>query len=323
MWKIGNVSIPNRLIAAPLAGISNPVYRKMCHMYGAGLTVSEMISDKALHYDSQKTKEMCKTIEEDHPVALQLFGSDVETMKEAAIYLDKETDCDIIDINMGCPVPKVIKSKAGSWLLQHEDIAEEIVRNLVEVTDKPIAAKIRIGWDKNNINCVSLAQRLEKAGLSAIAVHGRTKTQMYEGQSDNQYIKMVKDSVSIPVIGNGDIRTVEDAQRMFDETGCDAIMIGRGLLGKPFFLEELTCHFNNQPYTPPTINERLDICYRYAKDLCEYEGQYTGIRMMRSMGPWFLTGMPNGAKYKNQMSSLETLLELEILLDKYRSENDI
>lgn len=320
MWKIGNVSIAEPVVAAPLAGISNPVYRKLCRECGAGLTVSEMISDKALHYQNKRTQDMCRTVPGEHPVALQLFGGDPETMAEAAEYLSEHTDCDIIDINMGCPVTKVIKAHAGCWLMQNPDIAVNVAQAVVQHTDRPVTVKMRAGWDKEHINCVDLAKRLQDIGVAAVAVHGRTKGQMYEGHADWSYIRMVKEAVSIPVMGNGDIRTVDDAERMFAETGCDAVMVGRGLLGRPFFMQELDCHFRGLPYTPPTELERLDLCLDYAVRLCAQEGEYTGMRMMRGMGGWYLAGMKNSARYRGRIASVSTLAELSGILDEYREE---
>ncbi len=318
MWQIGNVQLENRFIAAPLAGISNPVYRKMCRDAGAALTVSEMISDKALHYKNRKTEDMCRTVPGEHPVALQLFGSDPVTMAEAARYLEENTDCSMIDINMGCPVTKVLKAHSGSWLMAHPDTAVEVTRAVVENTSKPVTVKMRAGWDKDHISCAELAVRLEQAGVSAIAVHGRTKSQMYSGKVEKSWIRMVKEAVSVPVIGNGDIRTVEDARAMFEETGCDAVMIGRGLLGRPYFLTQLNAAFAGQEYTEPTYEERLDMLADYAGKLCEYETERVGIRMMRGMAAWYIAGMPHATSYKTRLASVNTLEEMYTIVDEIK-----
>lgn len=318
MLKIGPLELKNRLIAAPLAGISNPVYRQMCHDYGAALSVSEMISDKALHYQNARTQDMCATLPGEHPVALQLFGSDPDTMAEAAEYLSANTDCDIIDINMGCPVQKVIKAHSGSWLMQKPELAYDIIKAVKDHTDRPVTVKIRAGWDKDHITCVQIAQLAEKAGASAVTVHGRTRGQLYAGKSDNRYIRMVKEAVSVPVIGNGDIRTVQDAQRMFEETGCDAVMIGRGLLGRPYFLQELNAAFEGGSYREPDYNEQLDLTYEYAVKLCEYESEYTGMCMMRSMAAWYISGLPYAAGYKNRLCQVNTLREMKDILEEFR-----
>lgn len=318
MWKIGSVEIANQIVAAPLAGVSNPVYRQLMHESGAGLVVSEMISDKALHYQNQKTFEMCATVSGEHPVSLQLFGNDPVTMGEASAYLSMHTDCDIIDINMGCPVPKVVKAKAGSYLMAHPEEAYAAMKAVVDHTDRPVTVKMRAGWDSSHINCVEIAKLAEKAGVSAVAVHGRTRTQGYTGHSDNTYIKMVKDAVSIPVIGNGDIRTVEDAKRMLAETNCDAIMIGRGLLGRPFFITELKNAMEGKEYQEPSYEERLALCQDYGERLCAYEGEYNGIPMMRGMAGWYLSGMPHAAHYKNRLTQINTLQELQSILKEYR-----
>lgn len=318
MWKIGNVTIENQIVAAPLAGISNPVYRQMNHDFGAGLVVSEMISDKALHYQNAKTQDMCATVSGEHPVSLQLFGSDPTTMAEASAYLTEHTDCDIIDINMGCPVTKVLKAKSGSWLLQHEALASDIVKAVVDHTNRPVTVKIRAGWDLNHINCAEFAQAMEKAGASAIAIHGRTRTQMYEGHSNLAYIKQVKEAVKIPVIGNGDIRTVEDAKRMLAETGCDAVMVGRGLIGRPFFIKELKAGLAGEVFIEPTYDERIHLALEYAQKLCAYKGEFAGIKMMRGIASWYIAGMPFASSYKNDLSSMNCLADMERILNAYR-----
>ena len=317
MLEIGTLKLDSILIAAPLAGISNPVYRRMCRQYGAAMAVSEMISDKALHFKNRKTQDMCRIAEGEHPVSLQLFGSDPETMAEAAEYLCANTDCDAVDINMGCPVPKVIKAHAGSWLMQEPQLAYDIMKAVVSHSDRPVTVKIRAGWDHSHINCDEIAALAEKAGISAVAVHGRTRGQMYAGHSDNRYIQMVKQAVSIPVIGNGDIRTVQDAFRMIEETGCDGLMIGRGLLGRPYFLRELQAALRGEPFEPVSYEERVRLLREYAEQLCAYEGEKNGIRMMRGMAPWYIAGMPHAAKVKVQLNAIDSLEDLYHLTDRY------
>lgn len=317
MWKIGNVEIDNQIVAAPLAGISKPVYRSLMREYGAGLVVSEMISDKALHYQNAKTFDMCRTVENEHPVALQLFGNDPVTMGEASKYLSEHTDCDIIDINMGCPVNKVIKAHAGSYLMAHPDEAYDVVRAVVDNTDRPVTVKIRAGWDQEHINCVEIAQLIEKAGAKAIAVHGRTRAQMYTGQSNNLFIKMVKEAVKIPVIGNGDIKSGEDAKRMLLETKCDAIMVGRALIGKPFLIKEINNVLQGKENYEVSYIDRLLLCKEYCRKLCEDESEYSGIREMRSIAPMYLVGMPCATHYKHALTQVKSIIEFNKIIDEY------
>lgn len=315
--QIAGVELSSPLIAAPLAGYSNPVYRLLCHEHGAGLVVSEMISDKALHYHNAKTEDMCRIDPREHPVSLQLFGGDPDTMAEAARYLEDHTDCEFIDINMGCPVTKVIKAHGGSWLMAHEDTAVEVASAVVNAVSRPVTVKMRAGWDKDHINCARLARRLENVGVQAIAVHGRTKGQMYQGKSDNQYIRMVKEAVSIPVIGNGDIHSYEDVQRMKEETGCDGFMIGRGLLGNPWLLDEINAQMRGKTYEAPSDIERIHACMEYAEKLCAYHGERNGIREMRGMSGWYLTAMPDAASIRRSLAEMNTLEQMRHILQNY------
>ncbi len=318
MWKIGNVEIENPIVAAPLAGISKPVYRSLMREYGAGLTVSEMISDKALHYENKKTFDMCRTRDDEHPVSLQLFGNDPETMGEAARYLSEHTDCEIIDINMGCPVNKVIKAHAGSYLMAHPDEAYDVVRAVVSNTNRPVTVKMRAGWDHDHINCVEIAQICEKAGASAIAVHGRTRAQMYTGQSNPLYIKMVKEAVHIPVIGNGDIKTPQDALDMLSYTKCDAVMIGRALIGKPYLIKEIKNALEGKENQEVSYLERLDLCKEYVRRLCEDETEYIGIREARGIAPMYLTGMPHASFYKQEITQIDSLDAFNKVIEEYK-----
>ncbi len=320
-WKIRDVEIPNRVVVAPMAGISNPAFRVICKQFGAGLIYTEMVSDKALYYDNEKTIGMTNVEKEEHPLAMQIFGYDIETMVYAAKLLDEKTNCDIIDINMGCPVNKIVKSNAGSALMKDIDHAIKMTKAVVESVKKPVTVKMRIGWDLDHITCVELAKGLESVGVSAIAVHGRTRVQMYEGKADWSYIKAVKDAVSIPVIGNGDIRSPQDAKRMLEETGCDAVMIGRGVLGDPWLIKEVATYLETKEELPEvSVEEKFTMARLHAKRLCDLKGEKVGMREMRGHAAWYVKGLPKSHHLKDQLTKINTYEELENILDTYEIE---
>ena len=318
MFRIGDVQIDFPLIAGPMAGISNAAFRELCYEFGAGLTVSEMISDKAVYYRNQKTWDMLKVDERYHPVALQLFGSDTETMVYAAKVMDTQTDCDIIDINMGCPVNKVIKTGAGSAMMLKEEETVKTVEEIVKNVRKPVTVKMRLGYDKAHMNYLSLSKGLEKAGVKAITLHARTRTQMYEGQADWSHIRILKENLSIPVIGNGDVKTVEDFIRMREECGVDGVMAARGLVGNPFLIREVHNYLSGKEEYGVSLEERFGYCLSHARKLIALKGETAGMREMRGLAPHYLSGLPHSASYRGKMNGIDTYEELKNILEEYR-----
>ena len=318
-WKIKDITIPNQFVLAPMAGITNEAFRILCKEMGCGLVVAEMVSDKAIGFQNERTLKMTKVNSLEHPISMQIFGGDVESLVAAAKYIDQYSDADIIDINMGCPVNKVAKkSHAGAALLTNPDLVYEIVSSVVKNVSKPVTVKIRIGWDMESINAVEIAQLIEKAGASAITVHGRTRSQFYSGKADLDWIKKVKESVSIPVIGNGDIIDVATAKHMLEYTGVDAIAIGRGSLGNPFIFRELCAYFQDGTIlSKPTNEELFDMIKKHHKLLCELKGEHLALLEMRGHVSWYLKGKPGSAKIKdlcNKQASFQAVLQI---LDNY------
>lgn len=317
MWKISDLEIANPVVIAPMAGISNAAFRTIAHEFGAGLIYTEMISDKAICYSNKKTMEMTQLAPNEHPIAMQLFGHEEASMIQAAQVLDK-TDCDVIDINMGCPVPKVVNSGSGSAMMKDPEAAYQLMRKIIAAVQKPVTAKIRLGWDHSSINVLEMAQGLEAAGASALAVHGRTRSQLYEGQADWSWIKQVKEKVSIPVIGNGDIRSVEEAMARMEETHVDAIMIGRGVLGNPWLIRDLVHAFSKTgEITPVSDHEKFEITLEHARRLCALKGERVGMKEMRGHACWYIQGIPYSNRMKDRINQMTAYAELETLLRQY------
>lgn len=317
-WKIGNVEIDNQLVLAPMAGITNEAFRSICKEMGAGLVVCEMISDKALSFHNAKTIKMTGVNEAEHPLSMQIFGADVESLVYAAKWIYENTDADIIDINMGCPVNKVAKrAGAGSSLLKDPNKVYEITKAVVEATPLPVTVKIRIGWDENNINAVENAKMIERAGAKAIAVHGRTRAQMYSGHANLDVIRDVVSAVSIPVIGNGDIIDGPSAKHMLEYTGCKAIMIGRGALGNPWIFKEINAYFNNEVFIRPTKADIYNMIVEQYERLLKLKGERLALLEMRSHVGWYLKGMQGSAQIKNKANQATSFDDVKKVLKEF------
>ena len=313
--KIGNVELQNNIILAPMAGLTDLPFRLVCEKYKPGLVVTEMVSSKALYYNDEKTKQLLKMDGEKRPVSAQIFGSDIETMAYGASYVSKIAD--IVDINMGCPAPKVVKNGDGSKLLLDLDKVYEIVKTVVKNSTVPVTVKIRKGWDNDHIVAVEAAKVIESAGASAITIHGRTRSEYYTGVADWNIIKEVKESVNIPVIGNGDIKSPEDAKRIFEQTNCDGIMVARATLGRPWILEQIRTYLENGTIRSISNEEILSTIVNHIELEVKEKGEYTGVREMRKHICYYLKGLPGASNVRDKINHLESKDEVEKELINY------
>lgn len=325
MFKIGNIEIQNPIVLAPMAGICNSAYRRIIKEMGCGLIYAEMVSDKAITYGSKKTIDMLYMTDMERPIAQQIFGSDKDSFVTAAKYIYDNMHPDIIDINMGCPVPKVaLRAQAGSALLKDPDKVFDIVSSVVKAVPVPVTVKIRSGWDQNHINAVEIAKVVEQAGAKAIAVHGRTRSQGYSGKADWNIIRQVKQAVTIPVIGNGDVRSCYDAKKMLDETGCDAVMIGRGVLGNPWLIKECIDYIEIENGKIPkkvSIDEKYDMILYHIHLLEQQKNEKVANLEMRTHIAYYLKGVPGASELKQKVFQTKNLTELKNLIKEYKEVN--
>lgn len=319
--KIGNVEINGKVVLAPMAGVADRAFRELCVGYGAAYVVSEMISSKGVSMGDRKSKDLMFLSETERPAAVQIFGSDPFIMAES-VEIVMQVNPQIIDINMGCPAPKIAGNGGGASLAKNPELAEKIVKAVVEASPVPVTVKIRAGWDENSINAVEMAKRAENAGASAITVHGRTRKQMYSPPVDRNIIAEVKKAVSIPVIGNGDIIDGLSAAEMLEETNCDLIMVGRGALGRPWVFSQINAYLEHGRVIPePPVTERMRVMLKHIETLCEYKGDYIGMREARKHTGWYTKGLRGAAKYRQELGALETMEQLHEIAYKICLDN--
>lgn len=320
--KIGDIEISSRsAILAPMAGVADRAFRELCVEYGASYVVSEMVSSKGLTMCDRKSKELLLLSEKERPAAAQIFGSDPEIMAESAKSC-LAYNPDAIDINMGCPAPKIAGNGGGAALSKNPDLAERIMKSVRNAVDIPVTVKIRLGWDSESINCIEMAQRAERSGIDAITLHGRTRAQMYAPSVDRKMIAEVKKNVNIPLIANGDITDGISAAQMIEETNCDGIMVGRGALGRPWVFSQINAYLEHEVILPePPVSERMRVMVKHIKRICEYKGERVGIREARKHAAWYIKGIKGAASYRQQVGMLESIEQLEELAYKIMIEN--
>lgn len=315
--QIGKVKLDNPVILAPMAGVTDFAFRQLVKEFDCGLVCAEMVSSKGLIYNNDRTVEMLNIHPEERPISIQIFGCEPEIMAQAARIVE-EKGADIIDINMGCPVPKVVKNQEGSALMKNPQLAREIVQAVVGAVNAPVTVKMRKGWTANQVNAVELAKMVEEAGAAAVAVHGRTREQYYSGQADWGIIQKVKESISIPVIGSGDVTSPEEAKKMLTETSCDGVMIGRGALGNPWIFSRTVHYLETGELLPlPTAGERIKVALRHLELLAQSKGEYIGTREMRKHAAWYTKGLPESAQLRRIINTTNTKAELAAILKEY------